>query len=55
MKHTVVVCFVSLTHPDQINCFNEESIETAEKTTKTTSYIANEAKTGNKNEFDYSL
>ena len=34
---------------------NEEIIETAEKTIKTTSYIANEAKLSNENEFDYSL
>ena len=34
---------------------NEEAIETAEKTIKTTSYVANEAEIGNKSEIDYSL
>ena len=34
---------------------NEETIETAEKTIKTTSYIVNEAKIGSKIEFDDSL
>ena len=52
MKHTVaVVCFVFLAHPDQIvslSTSNKGTIETAEETIKTTSYIVNEAKLATK-------
>ena len=49
-----LVLFLSSTRT-KLTTSNEESNETAEKTIKTTSYIAKEAKICNKTEFDYSL
>jgi len=52
MTYFVLVLFLS---PTPTSASNEETIETAEKTIKTISYTANEAKISNKNRFDYSL
>ena len=52
-----VVCFVFVAHPDQIVCiivcFTQRNRWNSWKTITTTSYIMNEAKIGNKSEFDY--